>query len=237
MLTKWFKEQPLLQGMLDFIFPPLCAGCGKFEDSQHCICKQCLKRILRYDNPICLNCESEMITSTGCPNCKEKQFPLFVYGGYRPILNEIIIQYKFKNILAVADLLTPLLYEKFCNDINKIKPTVLVPIPLHPTRENQRGYNQALILAEKLSALSEIKVSTDLIYRIKNRTPQAKLDIKQRSRNIKGVFKVDESYENKEMILLVDDVVTTGATVKEAKKMLEAYGHKVVGVAALAHGK
>lgn len=237
MLTKWFKEQPLFQGMLDFIFPPLCIVCGKFENSQHCICKQCLKKIMKYDNPICLNCDSEMMTSTGCPNCKKKQFPLYVFGDYRPVLKEIIIQYKFKNIIEAADLLTPLLYKKFCDDIILIKPTVLVPIPLHPTRENQRGYNQALILADRLSDLSEIKVYTDLIYRIKKRKPQAKLDFKQRIKNIKGVFEVNYSHENKETVLLIDDVVTSGSTVKEAKKMLEAAGHKVVGVAALAHGK
>jgi len=178
-----------------------------------------------------------MTISGKCQRCEDKKFPLYVYGDYRPVLKEIIIQYKFKNVLAPADLLVDLFYKKFGDEIKKIKPTVLIPIPLHPLREHQRGYNQAQILAEKLSILSGIKTSTELIYRIKKRKPQAKLDFKQRRKNIEGVFEADDSHHNKESILLIDDVVTTGATVKEAKKILEAAGHEVVGAAALAHGK
>ena len=237
MLTKWFKEQTYFKGMIDFIFPPLCAGCGKFETSPSHICNRCLSRIQIFDKPICLNCESEMTISGKCQRCEDKKFPLYVYGDYRPVLKEIIIQYKFKNVLAPADLLVDLFYKKFGDEIKKIKPTVLIPIPLHPLREHQRGYNQAQILAEKLSILSGIKTSTELIYRIKKRKPQAKLDFKQRRKNIEGVFEADDSHHNKESILLIDDVVTTGATVKEAKKILEAAGHEVVGAAALAHGK
>ncbi len=236
MLTNWIKEQPLLQGMIDFIFPPLCTGCGKYEASPYCICNHCISKILTFEEPICLNCENEMTILKGCQNCKGKQFPLFVYGDYHPVLKNIIIQYKFKRILSPADLLTELLYDKYSEDIEIINPSVLVPIPLHPLREHQRGYNQSLIIADKLSELSDIKVSTDLIYRIKKRKPQAKLDFKERKSNIQGVFKADDNYEKKEKILLIDDVVTTGATVKEAKKILEASGHEVVGVAALAHG-
>jgi len=112
----------------------------------------------------------------------------------------------------------------------------LVPIPLHPDRENQRGYNQAFIIAEKLTVLSEIKVSTELIYRTKKRKPQSKMDLKNRSKNIEGVFEADDDYKTCERILLIDDVVTTGSTVKEAKKILEKAGHNVIGAAALAHG-
>ncbi|MFH2048417.1 MAG: ComF family protein [bacterium] len=237
MLTKWLKEQTYFKGMIDFIFPPLCAGCGKFESSPSHICNKCLSQIQTFDKPICLNCEAEINSPSGCQHCNENQFPLYVYGDYHPVLKEIIIQYKFKNVLAPVDLLVDLFFKKFGDEINKIKPTVLVPIPLHPIREHQRGYNQALILAEKLSLLSEIKISTELIYRVKKRKPQAKLDFKQRRKNIDGVFEADDSHDKKESILLIDDVVTTGATVKEAKKILEAARHEVVGAAALAHGK
>jgi len=236
MLTNWIKDQSLFKGMIDFILPPLCTGCGEFESSSESVCKECLRKIIKYDKPICLNCRSEMLTSSGCLNCNEEQFPLYAYGDYRPVLREIIIQYKFKNVLAPAGLLVELFYDKFANDIEFLKPTILVPIPLHPLREHQRGYNQALIIAMKLGEISGIDVSTELIYRTKKRKPQAKMDLVDRSKNIEGVFEADDDYKTCERILLIDDVVTTGSTVKEAKKILEKAGHNVIGAAALAHG-
>ncbi len=222
--------------MLDFLFPPLCLACGEYESSGQLVCNTCDDAIETFSMPFCLICGAELVGSIYCAGCSEKGVALFAYGNYRPVLREIIIQFKFRGITRAASCYIPRLYCEFHTLLLQCDATCLVPIPLHPGRERQRGYNQALILAEELHRYIHLPVNTELLLRIKRRTPQARLDIKKRLRNVHGVFDVADDTDTGERILLVDDVVTTGATVKEAKATLESAGHTVVGVVALAHG-
>jgi ComF family protein len=129
------------------------------------------------------------------------------------------------------------LVELFGEKIQKLAPVSLVPIPLHPSREYVRGYNQAALFARELSGQLEMPVIDNLIIRVKKRKPQSKLNQSKREANIKNVFELaEEQLESDEArkVILVDDVVTSGHTMFEARRVLIAGGHDVVGAIAMA---
>jgi len=114
---------------------------------------------------------------------------------------------------------------------------MLIAVPLYPSREKRRGYNQAALFAEQLAQLLDLPVRKDILFRVEKRKPQAKLKFERRTENIRGAFTVVEEAENGERVILVDDVVTSGATAKEAKRELEEAGYRVCAVVAIAHGR
>ena len=230
------EKSGIIDSMLDFLFPPLCLACGNYESSGNLVCAACDNAIDVFTMPFCLNCGTELTGSIMYPACCDDGVVLIAYGNYRPVLREIILQFKFRGITKIAAYYIPRLYREFKSLLHQCEATCLVPIPLHPGRERQRGYNQALILADELGVCMDVPVKPELLFRIKRRPPQARLEIEKRLRNVQGVFAVGDETYTPERILLVDDVVTTGATAKEAKATLESVGHTVVGVVALAHG-
>ncbi len=224
-----------MQNLLDFIFPQLCLGCSEYSDNKLNICDACEKKIQKIKLPYCLYCMSHMDRSIKCEQCKSKTIALFSYATYDDPIREIIIQFKFKGITSPAQIFAKRIYEQYHELLKQYNADCLVPIPLYKYRENNRGYNQASILAHEFSKLSQIDVNKELIHRIKKRKPQAKLQIAERNKNIQSVFQVNSSDSQVLRCILVDDVVTTGNTVLEATKELEQFGHKVVAVISIAH--
>jgi ComF family protein len=237
MLSSLTDKSPLLKGLLDFVFPPLCLGCGEFNDNRPVICESCRSKIDTYEHPICLNCFETLPGAQNCPVCREKSAPLFAYGDYASPLQDIIIQFKFRGITSPATLFAPLLYKQFQRQLQSLKAEMLIPVPLYPSREKHRGYNQAALFAEQLAELLDLPVSKDLLFRVEKRKPQAKLKFEKRAENIKGAFTVAEEAEKGGRVILVDDVVTSGATATEARNELEKAGYRVCAVVAIAHGR
>jgi len=110
---------------------------------------------------------------------------------------------------------------------------LLAFVPLHPTKERERGFNQSELIARQLSLLSGIELSSGLILRQKYTKSQTKLGRKERSENISGAFFTNDSLIGKS-VLIVDDVITTGATLNECAKILKQAGCRKVDVIALA---
>lgn len=221
---------------MDFVFPPLCVGCGEYCDRPIPVCHTCLGRIQTYDFPFCLNCNQMIGDLTECPNCGEDGFLLFAYGNYVDPLKELIAHFKFKGVTSPAGLVAQKLVEQFHEQIAPFGAHALVPIPLHRSREHERGYNQAELFAEKLSPLVDIPVDLQLLIRTKKRREQARLSDHERAKNISGVFEVIADAEPGETLILVDDVVTGGYTVTEAKRELEKAGFIVPAAISMAHG-
>lgn len=236
-----FGQSEFISDLLDFILPPLCLGCSEYIENGKNICLTCKEKIELYRHPICLECLTEMPNDKSCQYCQKETLSLFCYGHYKTPLNEIIIQMKFKNLTNIADYFSSELYDQFGSLILSKEADYLVPIPLHYLREFRRGYNQSLIIADKLSSYLDIEINDDILNRTKKREPQARLDLAHREKNIKSVFEVQDDDEisednrGKVKIILVDDVVTSGATVKEAIKVLSEENYEVVGVITLAH--
>lgn len=228
--TEWFR------GLLDFMLPPLCLGCGSYCDGEHQICEKCLFAIEKFSNPICLGCFKMLPDRETCRSCGDSYLPLYAFGNYTPPLRDIIIQFKFKGISGAADILADLLIERFGEKIKKHKAEKLVPVPLYASREKERGYNQAKLFAARIGNGLDIPVDDEIIFRSKRGKPQARLDFEERRENIKSVFSVPDNNNEKCKIILVDDVVTSGSTMREASRVLNGAGYKVVAAISIAHG-
>ncbi len=186
-------------------------------------------------SPICLTCDDFMTPFPDCAGCDGTGLPLFALGSYHAPLKEILLQFKFHGVTDSVNPLAERLVEPFGDKIKSLKADALLPIPLHPSREYSRGYNQSLLLAEQLAKLLDLSVSHDLIVRTEKRKPQQSLSPTKRAANIKGVYSHTSVDTDIARVLIVDDIVTTGLTVKEAIKTLETIDVKTVGVLALAH--
>ena len=154
-------------------------------------------------------------------------------------MKSIIVSFKFGGVTGLAPFLVDGFVEHRAKAMKELGECTLVPIPLHPSREYQRGYNQAALLARQLGRKLGLPVNETILERKLSRRPQAKLKSRYRARNIKGVFSVDaeEVSELKgKKVVLVDDVVTSGATIGEAASVLDESGQTVVAALAMAHG-
>ena len=221
--------------LLDLLFPIYCSGCAREGEY---LCEKCLSGLKFNEKKYFLN----------TPNLDR----LFIAGDYDDkLLAELIKKYKFnyqqKIGLCLARFLcsfwTKVLSEKQISDT----ALLIIPIPLSKKRERFRGFNQSAILA-KIFCNSFSYESSAALKRIKNRPPQSSLNEKMRAKNIKDVFAWSEgktsSTNNLEVpqilknrtIILLDDVVTTGATLNEAARVLKIAGASKVYGLVLAKG-
>ncbi len=225
-----------LQGLIDFAFPPLCLGCGEYTEKEFFICDACLKAIDQFEQPFCLACATMLPDGARCPTCGDDALVLYAWGNYTGPLEQVIIQLKFKGIVRPSRFFADAAARQFARYLDPPDNLVLVPIPLHPTRENRRGYNQATVFATHLSEALGTALRTDILLRIRKRRPQARLNHRERAVNIRGVYQIaEDAADETRAVVLVDDVVTSGATVREAARTLQQAGLKVHGVISIAH--
>ena len=173
-------KQEWLKGLFDFLFPPLCLGCGKYYEGDDSICEICHRNILEFEHPFCLTCDSVVPNAISCPVCKNESCLVYAFGDYRSPLKDIILDFKFRGITSPAKTFAGLIAEKFAKQFLEMEAQAVVPIPLHPGRRNHRGYNQAELLSRELALILELPLSEDSLFRIKRRRPQARLKFAKR---------------------------------------------------------
>lgn len=229
---------------LDLLFPhkPYCLICSsKLLQPSSIICKQCRDMILPLGEPLCKKCGKPLEIQREdmfCQDC-QKDCHSFVqarsYGHYSGVLKQLIHEFKYHGKQHIAEILGNLMFEVL-KELPWPTFDYLVPLPLHRKRQRERGYNQAYLLAKVVSRQSGIPIFGGLV-RIKSTEHQTLLDKTLRKENLKGAFKVTDSYKIKDKtLLLIDDVYTTGATSGECSKTLAKAGAKAVYVLTSARG-
>ncbi len=215
--------------LLDVIYPRRCGGCGARGSW---LCARCETMVARFAAPLCASCGvPEALGVCRCdelPASIERVRSIGPYGGW---LRGSVVQVKYHGEWARASHLAPFMVEASAD----LRPVdALVPVPLHPSRRKQRGFSQTEKLAEALSR--EIDVSVDLVLqRIRRTTPQVRLDAEGRQANVKGAFALAPGRSVSGMrLLLVDDVITTGATLGACAQVLLAAGASSVSVVTVA---
>ncbi len=211
---------------LDFFFPQWCVGCGK---EGNFLCSSCLQSSKQITPPICPRCGIPQTSNTFCPNCAGS--PAEIDGIRAPfkfdgVMRQAVHQFKYQNLRALAAPLAELL----CNYLNQnpLPAEILVPVPLHPKRLRERGYNQSNLLAQKLSQLRGLPVMESLIRR-KYTTPQARTtSVTERHKNVVDVFTCPDTTVKGKQVLLIDDVATSGATLDACARALKAAGAMTV---------
>jgi len=223
---------------LSLLFPKKCIGCRRIGSY---ICSTCFAFIDSSPQLICAECSKFAINGLTHPVCRKKYSidGVFSAVAYKGIMKKILYQYKFEPyVFDLSRTLSEIVYEGLLeyeplSYLSKEK-VVLVPIPLSEKKKKTRGYNQSLLLVKNLSELSGYTYS-DILIRQKKTLPQYALSKEKRRENIKGAFALqDVSYF--ENVLLVDDIMTSGATLSEASYVLKKAGVKKVFGVTVAHG-
>jgi len=232
------------QNFLDLLFPWQCVFCQKESDNPYPLCSNCLKQIIINQDFICPYC-GQLIIKPHYHNYRNKNLHLRALGvatSYQnPIVKNTIHSFKYQNLISLSLPLANLIIEFleqslfFKNLLSNSKDKLLIiPIPLHYFKKIKRGYNQVELLAEKVSCHFNIPYNTKIIKRIKNNPPQVNFSAKERYLNTKNIFEINKnniSLINQKIILLMDDVYTTGATLNEAAKILKQNGaREVIGI-------
>lgn len=219
------------QVLLDLLFPPRCVHC---EQAGQWLCQECLGKIRQVRAPFCRRCGSP--GSAGiCNKCRAHP-PAFDVGHaialYEEPTRTIIHHLKYKNGRWLAPILGELLQAEF----RKLEWQVdcIVPVPLHNQREKERGFNQARLLAQELARREGLPLETSLLQRIRHTPSQTGLDPAGRLANVAGAFACREVSRASGQILLVDDVLTTGATMSACAQALKVGGASRVYALALA---
>ncbi|SER37205.1 comF family protein [Nitrosomonas sp. Nm51] len=142
-------------------------------------------------------------------------------------IDMLIHALKYRMQLAIAPVLAKLLLEKTMAKELTERPDLIIPMPLHPKRLQERGFNQALEIGRYVAQQMHIELSPDSCKRIKNTSPQTELPWKMRRNNVKNVFSCDPNLSGKHLAV-IDDVMTTGATLNELAQQLRKQGAKKV---------
>lgn len=221
--------------LLDLLFPKTCVGCKKFGSY---FCEDCTKEI-KQTELVCPFCERASLGGVVHSVCKRKfgLDGLWSLGIYEGSLRTAIQKLKYKWVSEIAKELVDITIEYWAKNspilLDKIKKDqgkswVVTSVPLHKIRQNWRGFNQSELLAKLFASKLGLRYETTL-KRIRNTTPQMKLQAHERKKNIRNAFSLN-TYPLilNSNALLIDDVWTTGSTLKECCYVLKRGGAKTV---------
>ncbi|MDI7260130.1 MAG: ComF family protein [Thermodesulfobacteriota bacterium] len=234
----------LFERLFRFLLPPQCHCCERFlEEGQQGICPDCLSKIQWITPPFCTICGipfvSREVENHPCGACvtREKYFTIArALGHYEGPLREAIHRWKYEEKTHLTTFFGGQLAEGLRRYWDPKSLDFLIPVPLHPKRLRERGFNQVLLLVKELSRRTGIPYQKGLLQKKRPTVPQIDLSGTEREKGVKGSFHIQRKEEVEEKkILLVDDVFTTGATVNECSKVLLTAGAKRVDVFTIAH--
>ncbi len=211
------------QAVVDLLFPARCVGCGAYGSF---LCQSCQAELPRARPPRCPICWQPQRQGTPCRRCREER-PAF-QGARSPYLyegaaREAVHALKYSYVSALA---RPMAQLMACYvEEEAIEADLLVPVPLYVRRQRSRGYNQSALLARELSRLCGLPMAEQGLARRRNTPVQARsADAEARRRNVADAFVADRRWVEGKRVLVVDDVMTTGATVNACARALGQAG-------------
>lgn len=211
---RWFFE-----ALYDFVFPPLpiCPFCGQRKTAADSECAECKD-------------EWETLKVTGK---QKKPYACFYYDG---VVKRAIWQYKYSRHEGLADMMAEHISGML--EDQKVKADYVTYVPLHRSKRKKRGFDQTAVLAQGVAAEMDITPIT-MLKRVRRTKTQAKLTAENRKQNVKNAFVGDlnTKLDKKSVIILLDDVYTTGATMAATGEALKAAGYKNIIPAAFATSK
>lgn len=208
-----------MQRILDIIFPKKCVNCGKI--CENWVCAECFAKINYGKIEYFKEGEIKYLIS------------LFSYDEIR----DKMLKFKFNDEAYIKNYFIELVirHDKIRNMIRKCD--LIIPVPMYFLKKLKRGYNQSELLASGIARELQLQEDNNLLIKYKNTRTQSLLNIEERKNNLHDCFKVTnyKKIENKN-ILLVDDIYTTGATIRECIKQLKQYNYKSISILVVAKG-
>lgn len=218
----------VLKPVLDFILPQSCILCRK-EIQRGMICDNCLDYLPLVNPPICTLCGRPITNGTYCSFCSGESsvdhgraWMLFI-----PPADKVIHHFKYRRKTRLAELLGRAMAGIVRADHTLSRADIITPIPLHWWKKTRRGYNQADTLTRIISTETGIRLE-HLLRRIRNTRTQTRLSAEERRENVLNAFTLSGNNIKDKKVLLIDDVLTTGATVNECARVLKEDGAAAV---------
>lgn len=220
---------------LDLLYPPdiYCISCGSIIDRtrDYALCDSCMERFHWLGSRTCEKCGKildETYRHRLCYDCRafdhdfDKGFTCVQYGLYE---RGILMDYKYKGKSYIGKKLGDILYDRMA--LEDVQYDLIVPVPMHRKKQNQRGYNQAAVMARRFADRCERPCASELLKRTRQTAPMKGLGAFERHENLRGALQVSPLNRYKiegSHILLIDDIYTTGSTLDECSRVLHMAG-------------
>lgn len=224
--------------VVDVLLPPQCAACDDVLPAAGCFCERCAHEVLELPTVHCVRCaEAGAFDGGVCPRCRagvpwDKAWAPFEHDG---ALARAIHRFKYEDR---SDLSRPLglLLAATSAEVLATMPGALVPLPLHDARYRQRGFDQAGLLTDVLATEEAREVQLEWLTRVRDTPRQVGLSESEREANVRGAFIASPAVKGREVVL-IDDVLTSGASAREACRVLREAGAARVSVLTLARAR
>jgi competence protein ComFC len=221
-----------LGGIASLFYPPACTICCASVASREYLCQECEAKMTRIVPPFCAKCsepfEGAITGPFTCANCAHRTIYFdAAVSAYRSrgIVRRVILDFKYGRQMHLRHLVARWLFAALDDDrLRDQRFDVVIPVPLHPARERERGFNQAVLLAELLRSHISAQMKP-LLERTRYTTTQTAFDRAERMENLHGAFRLRKSGDVRKLhVLLIDDVLTTGSTLSECARVLKKAG-------------
>lgn len=224
------KIMRIIRAGFDIFIPPRCMGCNQLGATW---CDECQHTLLAPSGPSCPNCGLPRFHHT-CLACSSGLGSLSVraIASYAPPLKDALVRFKYRPDMAFADILADWLLRKMTT--LEWEPDLLIPVPLNKVRLQQRGYNQVELITSALARYTTIPQKRSILTRVRDTRSQVGLNPKDRFANLEQAFKAKPAALRGQKVLLVDDLLTTGATIISCTQALAEAGARYVFALAIA---
>jgi ComF family protein len=219
-----------------------CFLCSYSIDKFHYVCDACYE-ILPWNTNVCCTCSLSLLyvqsqdlrQNLVCAKCRlvSPKFKILAPFKYDKIIAHIIRSIKYHGVVEVNSFLAEALINYILVNAYISKVDIMIPVPLFARRQKQRGFNQAIELAKAINKIIGIKIDCVSCTRVKNTPSQTKYNLIERQRNLHKAFIAERDFSGKRVVIL-DDVVTTGATVSALAEVIYGKGALTVEVWAIA---
>ena len=235
MISSLHKKITSITKLAELIFfPSFCELCSSLLElpEEKIICQSCWERMIPFTGSHCLCCGRFFEAGVEphlCQDCVQKRPPFSChrsYGRYRGQLKDAILLYKYRRFQILGRDFARIIHRALGKDEDIWwKADFIVPVPLHPKRQKKRGFNQAQVIAQELAKLKGVEVADDVLAKVKNTPPQTCLELEERAENVSDAFSaVNKRKIRRKVVILVDDVFTTGSTLNECSSVLKKSG-------------
>jgi ComF family protein len=230
---------------LNLLFPPRCVACsGELEGGagEVMLCQGCREKLPLIDWPVCSRCAAPVPEANGvrleCNHCRGDKLRFeraIALGSYEGLLRQLVMRMKTDRNELIAQTLTELAWHKLGTELAALGVDVVTAVPMHPWRRWQRGTNPPRAIAERLAEKLRVPAAGGMLRLRRNVPAQVGLSRPARFRNVAGEMAVRTTYHLASAhVLLVDDILTTGATCSEAARVLRRAGAAEVSVFVMA---
>lgn len=233
------------RGLTDLIYPPRCRLCEQPIEREQTYCAVCAGALFHDPHLCCPRCGARVgpfaVTAGTCAACRKDPVAFEAtlrLGPYVGPLRDAVLRIKSNRNEGLAEELGEHLAEVHRQRFDALAPEYIVPVPLHPLRRLIRGYNQSAAIAFGLGAKLRRPCRFWWLWQVRRTQPQKSLTATQRRENVRGAYRVRAGVRLDGLhILLVDDVMTTGATADEAARAIKRAGAARVSIAVLARAE